>query len=125
MRKGSVKMQNPIREITESITGQKSEYLWDVPIPFSAIIGREEEIAKLCALLSLPEVRLLTLLGPGGVGKTRLSIEVTTHVGAAFADGVYFVELAAIRDPAQVLLAIAQALRIPEVETHAPSQLVA
>src|SRR5436309_7986845 len=112
-------MQNPMREITESITGRKPEHLWDVPIPYTAIIGREEEIAKLGALLSLPEVRLLTLLGPGGVGKTRLSIEVAMHAGVTFADGVYFVELAPIRDPAQVLLAIAQALRIPEVETHA------
>src|SRR5690349_3965567 len=107
-------MQNPIAELQESAIVQQQESLWNLPTPLTSLIGREEEITSICALLSNPEVRLLTLLGPGGVGKTRLSIEVATHLRASFADGVCFVNLAAISDPAQVLLSIAQALHIPE-----------
>ncbi len=78
------------------------------------LIGREREVHMLCDLLIRPEVRLLTLLGPGGVGKTRLALYVATRIQEHFSDGVHFVPLATIRDPGLVLPALAQALRLQE-----------
>src|SRR5215218_7270144 len=86
-----------------------------LPTPLTRLIGRETELAALRAVLCDEEVRLVTLVGPGGVGKTRLAIAAAS-IAAAFADGVVFVPLAAVSDPALVLSAIAQALDIRE--TH-------
>src|SRR6266849_6220910 len=92
----------------------KAEPMWKVPTSFRPLLGREQDVAAICALLSRPEVRLMTLLGTGGVGKTRLSLEVATQMRDAFADGVCFVPLAPVGDPARVLGAIAQALGLWE-----------
>jgi predicted ATPase/DNA-binding CsgD family transcriptional regulator len=117
-------MQDFIEGSWESTIGQKQEPLWNVPTSLTSIIGREEEITSICALLALPDVRLLTILGPGGIGKTRLGIEVMTRVRALFVDGVCYVALASIKDPSQVLLAIAQALDIPKMEAQPLLHLV-
>ncbi len=85
-----------------------------LPVLLTPLIGREQEVAAVCAELAHPTVRLLTLLGAGGIGKTRLSLQVATQVRDQFADGVCFVPLAPIRDPALVLSAIAQVLDIRE-----------
>ena len=85
-----------------------------LPVLFTPLIGREQEVAAVCAELAHPTVRLLTLLGAGGIGKTRLSLQVATQMRDQFADGVCFVPLAPIRDPALVLSAIAQVLDIRE-----------
>lgn len=77
------------------------------PTPF---IGRERELAKLAQLLTDPECRLLTLVGPGGIGKTRLALEVGTHVREKFADGAAFVALAPIDAVAFITSAIANAI---------------
>ena len=81
------------------------------PTPF---IGREQEVAKACELLSRSEVRLLTLTGPGGIGKTRLGLQVTAELMDEFRDGVFFVNLAPISDPDLVVPTIAQALDVKE-----------
>ncbi len=84
------------------------------PIPRTRLIGREHECITARALLLDEAVPLLTVTGPGGVGKTRLALAVTSDVAHAFADGVVFVDLAPIRDPALVLSALAAALGIHE-----------
>lgn len=82
--------------------------------PLTPLIGREREEAALVRLLQQERVRLLTLMGPAGVGKTRLAMQVAASAQDDFPDGVSFIELAPLRDPAQVIPTIAQALRVPE-----------
>jgi predicted ATPase/DNA-binding XRE family transcriptional regulator len=77
-------------------------------------IGRDHEVEEVRQRLLHPDVRLLTLTGPGGVGKTRLGLEVARQVLDQFADGVYFVALAPISNPVLVPSAIAQALRVKQ-----------
>jgi predicted ATPase/DNA-binding CsgD family transcriptional regulator len=86
-----------------------------VPVPLTSFIGREQEIASICALLRRPEIRLLTLSGTGGVGKTRLSLQVAACLRKDFADQIYFVSLMEISDPALVIPTIAWTLGLEEV----------
>ena len=82
----------------------------DMPIPRTRLIGRESERASARTLLLEDAVPLLTLTGPGGVGKTRLSLAIAQDVAARFADGVVWVDLAPLRDPALMASAIVSAL---------------
>ena len=83
-----------------------------LPFQPSPLIGREREIAAVTSLILQPDVRLLALTGTGGVGKTRLAIETARRVESAFSDGVTFVDLAPVSDPAFVLQAVARTLGV-------------
>src|SRR4051812_4645767 len=83
-------------------------------VPAVPLVGREREIAALIAMLHRPEVRLLTLIGPPGIGKTRLGIQVAAELHADFPAGIYGVSLAPIFDPALVGPTIAQAVGVKE-----------
>ncbi len=84
----------------------------NLPIPPTPLIGREKELAAIEALVRRENVRLVTLCGPGGTGKTRLSLQVAMDVLEDFHDGVYFVDLAPISDPELVPATIAQVLGV-------------
>jgi len=92
---------------------QMSPYFLSTPL--TPLIGREREVSEVCTLLHQSNIRLLTLIGPGGVGKTRLAIAVAEALLDDFGDGVYFVPLAAITDPARVIPTIAETLGLQEI----------
>ena len=83
----------------------------DTPL---ALLGREQEVLAVQALLKQQHVRLLTLTGPGGVGKTRLAVQLAVRLQSRFRDGVVFVSLAPLREPSLVLAGIAHALGAPD-----------
>src|SRR5687768_16798302 len=74
----------------------------------AAFIGRSQEIDEISVLLDDPSCRLLTLVGPGGIGKTRLATELSERLKETFPDGIYFVSLAPLTHAAQILTAIAE-----------------
>ena len=90
-------------------------HLGGLPAQPSPFLGRDTERMLLRVLLRRADVRLLTLSGPGGTGKTRLAIEVAAELRDDFADGVAFVGLAAISDPAMVVPTIAKVLGVIDV----------
>lgn len=90
----------------------------NLPIPITPLVGRDGDRAAIAALLSMPATRLITVTGVGGVGKTRLVMDVAYATQALFPDGVKFVSLAAIREPALVLTTIAQAFGLTERGTR-------
>ncbi len=87
----------------------------NLPAQLTPLIGRTQEVAAVCGHLRRDDVRLLTLSGSGGTGKTRLALQVAAELLEDFVDGAYFVDLAPISDPALVASTIAQPLGVPEI----------
>jgi predicted ATPase/transcriptional regulator with XRE-family HTH domain len=86
-----------------------------LPQPVTRLIGRTRDVAAVCAQLCAEPCRLLTLIGPPGIGKTRLAIQVAANLGSSFADGVWFVPLAPLGDAALVGEMIARTLGLSQV----------
>jgi predicted ATPase/DNA-binding XRE family transcriptional regulator len=86
-----------------------------LPLPLTVLMGRDQDVQTLRGWLADPAARLITLVGPGGVGKTRLVLELARAIGEEGANRVVFVSLATIRDSAFVASAIAEALGLPDV----------
>jgi predicted ATPase len=112
-RSDRIRFETSARKPAGSATARVARPV-DLPLPLTTFIGREREAEEVRHRLLRPDVRILTLTGPGGVGKNRLGLGLARQVQDRFADGVCFVALAPISDPALVPSAIAQALRVKQ-----------
>jgi predicted ATPase/DNA-binding SARP family transcriptional activator len=86
----------------------------NLPAPLTPLIGRESELGAVGALMRSADVRLVTLTGPGGIGKTRLGLQAAAELGGDFPDGVFFIPLASVADPDRVISTIAHTLGLRE-----------
>ena len=103
--------------------------LTNLPVPLTPLIGAETTLQHITALLERPQVRLVTLMGTGGIGKTRLAIQAARHIlesddRRAFSDGIFWVDLAPLRAPDLVLVEIAQVLNLTERSGHPTLELL-
>src|SRR5207244_7579939 len=96
----------------------------NLPSQLTPLIGREQERQAVCTLLRQPGVRLVTLTGTGGVGKTRLGLQVATDMLDDFVEGVYFVPLASISDAGLVVNTINRVLGVKETGDLSPFDLL-
>src|SRR6185369_11127502 len=111
--------ESPWRASTQEIPQHPRSNL---PATFTSLIGRDKDIAAIQDYLTNPDIRLVTLIGPGGIGKTRLSIASARESLAEFPDGVFFVALAPLDQPSLIPSAIAQALGYIEKNNLSPEQ---
>jgi predicted ATPase/DNA-binding XRE family transcriptional regulator len=116
---------------TKAPSEQRGEIPWrdstqsprtNLRIPLTSFIGRDKEIAEVREYFSRPETRLVTLVGPPGIGKTRLSLAVGRESLPEFSDGVFFVGLAPLEDPNLVALTVAQTLGFVESRERSSSE---
>jgi predicted ATPase/DNA-binding SARP family transcriptional activator len=89
-----------------------------LPAPVNPLLGRDRELAAVSALVDDQDVRLVTLTGPGGVGKTRLALELARAAAGGYERGTFFVPLAQLADPALVLPTVARIVGIPETPSR-------
>jgi predicted ATPase len=99
--------------------------LYVLPLPPTQLLGREPEMARVMTLLRGDRTRLLTIVGPAGVGKTHLVLEIAHRLRSDYKDGVIFVSLAATSDARLVLPLVAQTLKLRESAASSPPQRVA
>ena len=92
----------------------------NIPVQRTGFVGREKEVAAAKELLLRQDVRLLTVTGPGGIGKTRLALEVAKDLAECFPGGIHFVPLSALRDPGLITSLIVQTLGLREAGSQSP-----
>jgi transcriptional regulator with XRE-family HTH domain len=110
------------RQDGESLTARVALLESTLPIPPTPLVDREQDSEEVTGLLCRPEMRLLTLTGVGGIGKTRLAIEAAREATRFFPDGVAFVALASLNDPALVVPTVARLLGLREAEDRTPRE---
>ena len=93
-----------------------------LPRPATSLVGRERELEEVVGLLTQQGVRLLTLTGLGGVGKTRLALEVAKEAAPLFPDGAAFVGLVPLSDPSLVVSTVSRSLGLPEAQGRTPAE---
>lgn len=108
------KIEEIISPYSQSLNQPARKRATNLRTPLTALIGRSQEVARICKLLTTPNVRLVTLTGAGGIGKTRLGIQVATELKDQFVYGCWFISLAALNDPDLVIPTIARSLGIKE-----------
>ena len=108
----------------ELSTAKIARKLHDLPVPRTSLVGRERDVAEVSDLLHRENVRLLSITGPGGAGKTRLAVAVAAALADRFTGGVQFVSLASITQPDLVVTALARALEIQQVAGRSIPQLI-
>ena len=92
----------------------KTLYQTNLPVPATPFVGRRRDLDEVVGLLRRDDLRLLTLTGPGGTGKTRLALQAAAEVADEAPDGIWWIPLAALRDPSLALDAVAKALELRE-----------
>ena len=105
-------------EPVDSLTNHPS----NLPTALSSFVGRRQELEDIRRAIQRLDTRILTLTGPGGIGKTRLSIEAARGLGTVFPNGLYLVRLAAINDPALIIVTIAETMGVKEMPGMTPLQ---
>ncbi len=98
--------------MSAAMSSDQPEFL---PTPLTPLVGRISEVAAACQLLARPEVRLLTLTGPGGVGKSRLAVRLAAEINEQFPDPLVYVDLSPITDPSLVPSTVAHAMGVLEM----------
>lgn len=115
VRDGAVPLAAVVSKGTSRLAPEvRSDARYALPVPASSLIGREREVALATTALQQSGVRLLTLIGAGGSGKTRLALQIASELRDTFSQGVVFVPLAPLRDPATVIGAIARACGVQQ-----------
>jgi predicted ATPase len=96
----------------------------NIPVQRTGFVGREKEVAAAKELLLRQDVRLVTVTGPGGIGKTRLAVEVASGLVESFPGGVHFVPLSPLRDPGLIVSVIVQTLGLREAGGQSPLEIL-